>query len=633
MFTMIRSAIKLSAFSRHRIFISAIVMATIASSAIIGYYTYQRAYDALLKKLQNHALKEVKDGVQEVDQWISQRKTEVETIANSPTARSLDWDRIKPYLVQEAERIEPFNLGAFFEKTGRFHTSQGKTNQAQDRLYFQRAMQGKVNVSDPLISRSTGLLQIMVIAPIAPDEPLDYQPQGAIAAPVPLKRLTQVIEQLSYGPNSYAFMLDSQGLPIVPRDLEIFGFESNEPTSLLKNKDPVLRLLAQQMVNGNQGINLVNWLDRKYYLAYVPLKEANFSVALVIPRQNIDQDLRPLNILAFMIVAVVLLMLFVVWRAQNWEQNYLRQAKEKSDKNAHELSVALAELQWTQAQLVQTEKMSSLGQLVAGVAHEFNNPVNFIHGNLIYAHQYFNDLTELVKTYQDYTPNPPEEITQKLEEIDWDFLEPDLHKLLNSMKSGTERVRQLVKGLRTFSSLDEEGRKLVNLNEHLDLTLSILVNRLNPKVSSQKILVIRDYQECPLIECYPGLLNQVFLNLLNNSIDAIEEAMQQGKWSDKDVEQPTIEIRTEVLKSGGIKVTIKDNGVGIPDRIRERIFDPFFTTKVVGKGTGLGLATSYQIVVNKHQGILDYHSTLNQGSEFYLHLPSTYSDLCCCSSK
>ncbi|MDJ1170924.1 cache domain-containing protein [Roseofilum sp. BLCC_M154] len=621
MWQLIRSNMQLSALSKHRIFISAIVGMTLVSSGIIGYYTYQKAYNALLNKLQNNALQDVRDGVQAVDEWIGKRKTEVETIANSPTARSLDLKQIQPYLIQEAQRIEPFNIVVFFDTEGKFYTSEGKSGDAKDRLYWQRAMQGRVNVSDPLVSRSTGLLQIVIAAPITPDAPLDNQPKGAIAAPVPLKRLVQVIEKLSYGPGSYGFMLDSQGVPLVPRDLEIFQVESDEPTSLLNSKDPVLRQLAQQMINGQQGLNLVRWFGQDYYLAYVPLEEADFSIALVIPRQNIDQDLRPLHILALMIICLVLLMLFVVWRAQDWEQNYLRQAKEKSDQTARELTEALGELQRTQAQLVQTEKMSSLGQLVAGVAHEFNNPVNFIHGNLVYARQYFNDLTELIKAYQDHVPNPPEEITQKLEETDWEFVESDLHKLFNSMQSGTERVRQLVKGLRTFSSLDEEGCKSINLNEHLDLTLSILASRLYLKSNSQEIKVIRDYGKLPLVQCYPGLLNQVFLNILSNAIDAIDEASQKGKWSDQSLEKPQIEIVTHVLKSSFIEVVIKDNGTGIPETIRDRIFDPFFTTKVVGKGTGLGLATSYQIVVNKHKGVLDYHSTLNQGSEFYLQLP------------
>ncbi|MDJ1181465.1 cache domain-containing protein [Roseofilum sp. BLCC_M91] len=596
-------------------------MMTMVGSSVVGYYSYQQAYNALLKKLQENALQDVKDGVQAVDQWIGQRKAEVATIANSPTARTLDLNQIEPYLVQEAERIEPFNIVVFFDTEGRFYTSQGKNGDAKDRLYLQRAMQGKVNVSDPITSRSTGLLQIVIAAPITPDSPLDNQPKGAIAAPVPLNRLQKVIEALSYGPDSYAFMIDSQGVPIVPRDLDIFGFNLNEPTSLLKSSDPVLSQLAQRMMNREQGIDLVNWPDRFHYIAYVPLEEADFSIALVIPRQNIDQALRPLHILGLMIIGLVMLMLFVVWRAQDWEQNHLRQAKEKSEQTAHELTEALGELQRTQAQLVQTEKMSSLGQLVAGVAHEFNNPVNFIHGNLVYAREYFQDLTDLVKTYQTYVPNPPQEVTEKLEEIDLEFLESDFLKLLDSMGSGTERVRQLVKGLRTFSSLDEDGCKLVNLNEHLDITLTILANRLHLKSDCQEIQVIRDYGKLPLVECYPGLLNQVFLNLLSNAIDAIDEASHNGKWLENGLERPQIELKTRVLDSPFIEVTIKDNGTGIPEKIRDRIFDPFFTTKSVGKGTGLGLATSYQIVVNKHKGVLDYDSTLNQGSRFYIQLP------------
>lgn len=612
---------QLSALSKNRLVMLAIVTMTMVGSSVVGYYSYQQAYNALLKKLQENALQDVKDGVQAVDQWIGQRKAEVATIANSPTARTLDLNQIEPYLVQEAERIEPFNIVVFFDTEGRFYTSQGKNGEAKDRLYLQRAMQGKVNVSDPITSRSTGLLQIVIAAPITPDSPLDNQPKGAIAAPVPLNRLQKVIEELSYGPGSYAFMIDSQGVPIVPRNLDIFGFNLNEPTSLLKSSDPVLSQLAQRMMNREQGIDLVNWPDRFHYIAYVPLEEADFSIALVIPRQNIDQALHPLHILGLMIMGLVVLMLFVVWRAQDWEQYHLRQAKEKSEKTAHELAEALGELQRTQAQLVQTEKMSSLGQLVAGVAHEFNNPVNFIHGNLVYAREYFQDLTDLVKTYQTYVPNPPQAVTEKLEEIDLEFLESDLLKLLDSMGSGTERVRQLVKGLRTFSSLDEDGSKSVNLNEHLDITLTILANRLHLKSDRQEIQVIRDYEKLPLVECYPGLLNQVFLNLLGNAIDAIDEACHNGKWVDRDLEPPQIELKTRVLDSPFIEVMIKDNGTGIPEKIRDRIFDPFFTTKSVGKGTGLGLATSYQIVVNKHKGVLDYDSTLNQGSRFYIQLP------------
>ncbi len=621
MFRVIRSQIKSSPLRRRSLIVPLVVAITIVGASIIGYYTYQKAHQVLLDKLKDHALQDVREGVQDFDRWMAKHKAEVETIANTPTVRSLDWSEIQPYFVQEAERIEPFNILVFFDEEGRFYTSEGKSGDAKDRVYRQRAMDGLLNISDPFISRSTGLLQVVIAAPVTPDAPADLTPKAAIAAPIPLDQLYQAIEHLSYGPNSYAFILDAQGVPIVPRNLKAFEFESADPTSLLESKNPILKQLAQRMVNRQQGIDLLAWPDQKNYIVYLPLEEADWSIALVIPRRNIEQDLEALKVLALMIVTLVLSMLLIVWQVQSWEQNSLREAKTKADRTAGDLAQALSELQRTQAQLVQTEKMSSLGQLVAGVAHEFNNPVNFIHGNLIHAHQYFTDLIDLIKKYQNQVPEPSPEIKDKLEAIDWEFLQDDLPHLLTSMQAGTERVRQLVKGLRTFSSLDEDGRKSINIHEHLDMTLTIISNRLYLKYNAQEIKVIRDYGNLPLLQCYPGLLNQVFLNLLTNAIDAINEAAEQNKWSDPLADPPQIQIYTSRLKTDQIEIRIRDNGIGIPESIGDRVFDPFFTTKAVGKGTGLGLATSYQIVVTQHHGYLGYESTLNQGTEFYLHLP------------
>ncbi|GET44174.1 PAS domain-containing sensor histidine kinase [Microseira wollei] len=310
-------------------------------------------------------------------------------------------------------------------------------------------------------------------------------------------------------------------------------------------------------------------------------------------------------------------------------QNSTRIAQEK----AQQLEQALRELQQTQAQLIQTEKMSSLGQLVAGVAHEINNPVNFIHGNLTHVNEYTQDLLRLIQLYQKHYREPNREIATEIEDIDLDFLVKDLPKLLNSMNIGTERIRQIVLSLRNFSRLDEAEMKPVDIHEGIDNTLLILQNRLKGKPDRSEIQVIKEYGKLPQIECYAGQLNQVFMNLLNNAIDALEEVMANrslvmGNSQENSNNQlpitncqlPTIRICT-VVNKGWVNIRIADNGSGMTEQVKNRLFDPFFTTKPVGKGTGLGLTISYQIVVEKHRGQLNCISAPGQGAQFAIAIP------------
>ncbi|WP_339366857.1 PAS domain-containing sensor histidine kinase [Calothrix sp. 336/3] len=293
-----------------------------------------------------------------------------------------------------------------------------------------------------------------------------------------------------------------------------------------------------------------------------------------------------------------------------------KRAEELLQKQTQELENTLRELQLTQSQLIQSEKMSSLGQMVAGVAHEINNPVNFIHGNLTPACDYVNDLLNLVVLYQEYYPQPVSEIQEEIEAIDLDFLQDDLPKLLNSMSVGTTRIREIVRSLRNFSRLDESEYKQVDIHEGIDSTLMILHNRLKAKSELPEIQVVKNYTSLPLVECYPGQLNQVFMNLLTNAIDALDEAVQKQL-----VTSPQIYIYTELVYPDWIGIRIADNGLGIPPGIISKLFDPFFTTKEVGKGTGLGLSISYQIVVEHHGGKLTCNSIPGEGTEFFIAIP------------
>ena len=302
-----------------------------------------------------------------------------------------------------------------------------------------------------------------------------------------------------------------------------------------------------------------------------------------------------------------------------------------------ELEEALRNLQQTQLQLIQTEKMSGLGQLVAGIAHEINNPINFIYGNLQHAHGYVEEILGLLSLYERYYPQPPQEIRQRREAADLDFLREDISHLVNSMHKGVDRIRNLLMSLQTFSRLDESKLKRADIHEGIDSTLLLIQNRLQAHHDIPKIQVIRQYETTPSIECYPSQLNQVFFNLLLNAVDAVNDAQRRSPspqtriaakpmtdFGNQTYRKPQIKISTNVSPEGDyLIIKIKDNGQGIPRDIQSKLFDPFFTTKPVGQGTGLGLSISYQIIVQNHGGNLSCNSSPEEGTEFVITLPVT----------
>jgi signal transduction histidine kinase len=296
----------------------------------------------------------------------------------------------------------------------------------------------------------------------------------------------------------------------------------------------------------------------------------------------------------------------------------LRQSEGRERKKAQELKLALNELKRTQAQLIQTEKMSSLGRMVAGIAHEINNPVSFIQCNLTPARGYFRDLLALIELYQQTYPHPTPEIQQFTEEIDLEFLVEDCQKLMHSMQVGAERIEEIVLSLKSFSRLDEAELKRVDIHEGIDTSLMILQHRLRAEGNRPEIKVIKHYSQLPLVSCYASQLNQVFMNLLDNAIDALENQASPR----------VITISTSILikespipSSQFAVIRIADNGPGMSEQVRQQMFDPFFTTKPVGNGTGLGLAISHQIVVEKHLGQISCVSTPGQGTEVIVEIP------------
>ncbi|MEB3357780.1 MAG: ATP-binding protein [Synechococcales bacterium] len=271
-------------------------------------------------------------------------------------------------------------------------------------------------------------------------------------------------------------------------------------------------------------------------------------------------------------------------------------------------------------QLLQAEKMSSLGQLVAGVAHEINNPVNFIYGNLSHAQEYVMQMLSLIQAFRDRPTATDPELEEFIDDIDLDFIIEDTPKLLSSMRTGASRIREIVGSLRTFSRLDEAEYKDVNIHDGLDSTLTILQYRTKPRPEAPGIRIVKNYGDLPTVECYPGQLNQVFMNILTNAIDALEERDQSRTAAEIQQCPSQITIETEAI-AGWVYIRIADNGPGIPPAIKARIFDPFFTTKPTGKGTGLGMSISYQIITEKHQGQLFCTSELGEGAQFTIQIP------------
>ncbi|MBO0349524.1 PAS domain S-box protein [Phormidium pseudopriestleyi FRX01] len=418
----------------------------------------------------------------------------------------------------------------------------------------------------------------------------------------------------------------------------LLGYYPTDPQSCLMTQLLNRETIRVDDVSQTQNSDYQNLQTAWGYQAFValPIQTLNGEIGLVScghcqgPRRWSDRELLLLKAIANQ-VAIAISQAELYIRATD----SARHAREK----AQQLQQTLRELQKTQTQLIQTEKMSSLGQMVAGVAHEINNPVSFIYGNIEPANEYIQNLLDLLELYQTHYAEPVPEIQEFIEEIELDFIIDDLPKLLSSMKVGANRIREIVLSLRNFSRLDESQMKSVNLHEGIDSTLLILQNRLKAKPGRGEIKIIKEYDTLPLVECYGGELNQVFMNLLSNAIDALERPLKNNKSkqhtallpdatqtkSDAAISTknyaPYIRIQTTHPGINQIEIRISDNGTGMTEEVKQRIFDPFFTTKPVGAGTGLGLSISYQIVVEKHRGKLECFSIPGKGTEFLISLP------------
>ncbi|MGD1859639.1 MAG: ATP-binding protein [Leptolyngbyaceae cyanobacterium] len=589
-----------------------------------AYYSYRAVRSVMLESLENNALKELEQGGEAIDSWLSRLKVHLETLSSTEVIEAMKWQTAEPYLKSEVLRFSDIYAVEIAQSDGRSRTLGGGAGNVANQSYFQKAMTGQTTIGDPTLSDNE-LPIVNVSTPIQRSLDLVSTPVGVIRSSVRLDRVGYVIDSVQYGDNSFAFLLDSQGNVIAQPQTQLLAEPDRSDSMIARAKETELGPMVQKIANHQRGIDLVDIQGMSYYVAYSPLQEADWSIGLVIPKANIESQLRALDTIAFIVLGLAATMIVVLWQVQSFEQKQLKKANDTLEKRVQErtseLSTTLEKLQQSQIHLVQSEKMSALGSLVAGVAHEINNPVNFIHGNLSHLKQYSEDLVGFITCFQQHYPEPVAEVQAEAESIDLEFLQTDIFNVLSSMKMGTDRIRQIVLSLRNFSRVDEAECKDVNIHEGIDSTLLILQHRLKVQVNRPEIEIIKNYADLPPIQCYPGALNQVFMNIIANAIDALEESYTKEAQT-KFIDQPAaITISTDVVDQTWINIAIADNGPGIPDKIRQRIFEPFFTTKAVGKGTGMGMSISHQIITQKHHGHLYCHSQMGKGTTFVIQLP------------
>lgn len=763
---------------------------TILAASITGCISYQSVRRLIITKSERNALLEVRDRANKIDRWLGTRKAEIEILANTTPVRSMNWSVAEHYLKSEVNRLQKFQYLALIDPDGSYFTT--KVGRAlinvSDRQHFKKAMAGEVYVSDPTISRTLKRQRIVPIsAPVWSSSvnslgKTAQKPIGVMNGVISIDRIAQVVRKLEYDPGTYAFVLNSQGVPIVHSDAQLIGNIDKSAPSLLESADANLANVAREMVYQKTGILLTQINDARVYVAYLPLQQAEWSIALVIPRDHLEKELLPFKILAVVagvlvaaaiFSAIVALKLFALnsihtrteallhrltgriraclgldrilqttvdelgtllkldraifawydprqdtlefgWEycreglparlgifgvaggpsgdlaarlhrcetillhktaapdaTASEEQAYIELRNshyaavpvltenhrlgylfacanrrfgtpdevEVMEAIADSLAIAvsqsqlhgqiqeelklleevLAKLRITEEHLVQSEKITMVGQLAAEVAQEINNPINFIYGRLIHLNDYIKDLLSIIRLYREQYPEPVPTIAKKIETCDLDFISQELPQILNFLKIGADGIRQIILALRKFSLPDEANNKEhANLNETIDNILLLLAHRLD-----QKILVVKEYHNLPPILCYPGQLSQVFASLIINAIDAVKTIENSAQ---------IITITTDIFDDYTgrfIVVSIAHKGSRIPPEIQHRIFEEFSYTKSWKNFTGLELSVCYKIIVELHGGWLTVESPVQSqitsqtggGAEFMVKLP------------
>jgi signal transduction histidine kinase len=623
----------------------------------IQIYLSWQQHIAQIKELQQER---VNSAAESINLYLDDLQRKLGYLARVQGLVDMDQEVQQKLLFGLTQHNDAYEYVAIADQTGTILTSVSpyetiNLESIADTPLFNRAFKQKEDYTSQVSLHPQTLLPMTTLG--VPIRDAQNNVAGVLIADINLSFLWFILSQINVGQSGYIYIVDNDQNLIARTGVSIENFkiqplDNEELFSRIESSDQENNLFAYQGLNAQSvlgdatRITSTSWyvvVELPIAEVYQPLRNSigvGGVVLLVVTliggvtgfliARSIVSPLRKLTNAAIAISAGNINTTVQV-NAKN-ELGVLAQAfnqmiqqvqdllkvAESERKNAEQ---ALHNFQQAQSQLIQSEKMSSLGQLVAGVAHEINNPVNFIYGNLVHAQGYTDDLLDLVALYQEHYPSQDSEIDDRIEEIDLEFLQEDLPKMFNSMKIGANRIRDIVLSLRNFSRLDEADLKEVNLHEGIDNTLLILNNRLKAKPTRPEIKVIKNYGDLPLVECYVGQVNQVFMNFLANAIDAIEEHDQE-RTSDEITAHPGhVTITTQCEADETVTIAIADTGKGMTPETRQKLFTPFFTTKPIGKGTGLGLSISYQIIVDKHAGKIICESELGAGTTFLITLP------------
>jgi two-component system, NtrC family, sensor kinase len=594
--------------------------------------SYWALRSILLKTIKDAVFLQLKEQSETLDQWLAQNMANVQSIANTPTVRSLQWTTIQPYFDQEVARTRTFSSLTFAYPDGRYYNSYignrvwKNGGSIADRPYFKQVMAGNANISDPFISRSMGMTSIAIASPIWQNSYRSQQPVGEVHAQVSLEHVAKVIQNLNYGKGSYAFMLNSKGEPIVHPNPKLISTLEKPTPSFRQHPDDAVKNLAQRMATGAEGMVAVRIAGEPKYVGYMGLKAAPWSIAVIIPPEQIESQLVSLNLLALLLGTLPLLTAAIAWRqwqllkqAQHqrveWatQEQARHQAEQQLQQRYRIVQQQLSQLKQNQQHLLRNQVMANFGRLVMDLIRAVNAPTQIIQSQLNVSTQQLNALqTHLAQLSTERTQQRSPIALSVVSEATQTITQ--LQQALSLSQINGDRLTQISQSLDRLTNTKQT--EWTNLNQLLDQVLHLLEHRFARQSNRPTIRILRQYQTLPPIHCAPGAIQQVLIHLLNNAIEAIAYRFDQGA----PIPHPCIRIRTQVSTQGHMLIRITDNGCGIPETDQARIFTPFFSTKSPTQFNGLGLFIC-QTIIHQQGGAIRYVSIPASGCDFIIELP------------